>query len=419
MDYVPYTIEDVKESSSRELFTVVSTFAGGGGSSTGYRLAGAKVIAINEFVEEAIETYSTNFPDTKIIPGDIKDYTGEDFLREANLKVGELDILDGSPPCSAFSIAGKGSKGWKGAVKDTRESYFDMETGEVCFSGELCEANDGKKTYSDGKKVEAIEDLFLEFIRIAKDIQPKVIIAENVRGLMFGDNKAKLIEFLNAFEDIGYIATAKMISAADYGVSQTRERTIFVCVREDVADEVGLNFMNIDTVYPTPNTRYNSSTKRMEPDLVPLKSALENVAPGPADENQELFDYVQNGFQKKWVEDERFLHNPKRTIKVSEFHPKASLFNMIRPSLELPCPTLTQRGQQKSVSGVFHPLLNRKFNIPELMRVMGLPDNYKLTGSFDQKAERIGRMVAPKMMAAIASSVYEKVIKVYNEKNDS
>jgi len=92
---------------------------------------------------------------------------------------------------------------------------------------------------------------------------------------------------------------------------------------------------------------------------------------------------------------------------------------MIRPSLELPCPTLTQRGQQKSVSGVFHPLLNRKFNIPELMRVMGLPDNYKLTGSFDQKAERIGRMVAPKMMAAIASSVYEKVIKVYNEKNDS
>lgn len=419
MNYVPYTIEDVKESSSRELFTVVSTFAGGGGSSTGYRLAGAKVIAINEFVEEAIATYSTNFPDTKIIAGDIKELTGEDFLREANLKPGELDILDGSPPCSAFSIAGKGSKGWKGAIKDTRESHF--EDGEVCFKGELCEASDGKKTYSDGKKVEAIEDLFLEFIRVAKEIQPKVIIAENVRGLMFGDNKAKLVEFMNAFEDIGYIATAKMISAADYGVSQTRERTIFVCVREDVADAIGLNFMNIDTVYPTPNTRYNSSTKRIEPDYVPLKSALDNVADGDPTEDKELFEYVQNGFQKKWVEDERFLHNPDRIVKASEFHERGSLFNMIRPSLEKPCPTLTQRGQQMSVSGVFHPLLNRKLNIPELMRVMALPDNYNLTGTFNQKAERIGRMVAPKMMAAIATSVYEKVIKLYhNEKeNDS
>ena len=61
-NYQPYTIEDVRRSSARELFTVVSTFAGGGGSSTGYRLAGGKVVAINEFVEEAVATYSRNFP---------------------------------------------------------------------------------------------------------------------------------------------------------------------------------------------------------------------------------------------------------------------------------------------------------------------------------------------------------------------
>ena len=101
--YEHYLIDDVKKSSARQLFTVISTFAGGGGSSTGYRLAGGKVIAINEFVEEAIKTYSTNFPDTKIISGDIKKLKGEDFLETANLKAGELDIIDGSPPCSAFS----------------------------------------------------------------------------------------------------------------------------------------------------------------------------------------------------------------------------------------------------------------------------------------------------------------------------
>ena len=98
MKYDHYTVADVKKSSARELFTVVSTFAGGGGSSTGYRIAGGKVIAINEFVEEAIKTYSINFPDTKIIPGDIKKLTGKDFLDVAGLEPGELDILDGSPP---------------------------------------------------------------------------------------------------------------------------------------------------------------------------------------------------------------------------------------------------------------------------------------------------------------------------------
>ena len=70
--YQKYTVADVKESSARRLFNVISTLAGGGGTSTGYRLAGGNIIAINEFVEEAIKTYSTNFPDTKIIPGDIK-----------------------------------------------------------------------------------------------------------------------------------------------------------------------------------------------------------------------------------------------------------------------------------------------------------------------------------------------------------
>jgi hypothetical protein len=146
--YEHYLIDDVKKSSARQLFTVISTFAGGGGSSTGYRLAGGKVIAINEFVEEAIKTYSTNFPDTIVIPGDIKKISGKDFLDAGHLEVGELDILDGSPPCSAFSVAGKREKNWKGAVKDTTESHFDFETGEVVSEGEV-EVRDGVKQYSD------------------------------------------------------------------------------------------------------------------------------------------------------------------------------------------------------------------------------------------------------------------------------
>jgi DNA (cytosine-5)-methyltransferase 1 len=88
---------------------------------------------------------------------------------------------------------------------------------------------------------------------------------------------------------------------------------------------------------------------------------------------------------------------------------------MIRPAPQLPCPTLTQQGQQKSVSGVFHYNDDRKFTIKELKIIMSLPEDYILTGDFDKQAERIGRMVAPKMMAAVASSIYENVIKPYNE----
>lgn len=409
MKYDHYTVADVKKSSARELFTVVSTFAGGGGSSTGYRIAGGKVIAINEFVEEAIKTYSINFPDTKIIPGDIKKLTGKDFLDVAGLEPGELDILDGSPPCSAFSLAGKREKGWKGATEHIAESYIDFETGEVVSKSETIVKN-GVKIYSDGHVVEAIEDLFLEYIRIAKDIQPKVIIAENVKGITIGEAQKKLIEFQNEFEKIepGYIVTHHVLNAADYGVPQARERLFFVCVRQDVADVVGINFLNIASI-----TRPQATT----PKHIGIKDAIDNVVNDPAEE-KELFDYVQNGFQKKIIEQLPF--NPTKHTKPSDkqfrsWNPKGSFFNMIRPAIQLPCPTLTQRGQQKSVSGVFHYAKNRKFTIKELKILMSMPDDYILTGTFDQQAERIGRMVAPKMMAALASNVYRNILKPYKD----
>ena len=407
--YEHYTIADVKASSDRNLFTVVSTFAGGGGSSTGYRLAGGKVIAINEFVEEAIKTYSTNFPDTKIIPGDIKTLSGKTFLEVANLEPGELDILDGSPPCSAFSVAGKREKNWKGSEKHFAESYFDFETDEVVHVNETT-VSSGVKVYSDGKVVEAIEDLFFEYIRIAKEIKPKVIIAENVKGITMGEAAKKLIEFKNAFEliDPGYVTTYHVLSAADYGVPQSRERLFFVCIRSDVAEKVGINFLNINTM---------TMPDKTTPKHISLKEAIHDVVNDP-DEEKELYDYVQNGFQKKWIEMLPF--NPPRHMKPSDkefisINPKRSLFNMIRPCPDLPSPTITQRGNQKSVSGVFHYEKNRKFTIKELKIIMGMTDDFILTGDFDKKAERIGRMVAPKMMAALASNVYEKILKPYKE----
>lgn len=405
MKYSPYTVEDVKKASAEKKFSVISCFAGGGGSSTGYRLAGGDILLVNEFVEEAIASYKQNYPDTPVLVDDIKKYSGQHFLDIAKVNEGDLDILDGSPPCSAFSVAGKREKGWAGYQEDTRRTYFD-DDGNIVHEGEL-KTKEGIKTYSDGKTVEAIEDLFFEFIRVAKDIKPKVIVAENVKGITFGEAREKLFEFINSFEAIGYQVTYKVLSAADFGTPQTRERTIFICIRDDVCDTIGLNLLNLNGVFPDKTYQEHVS----------LIDGIDGVVNDPEQE-KELFEYVQNGFQKKWIEMLPF--NPPRHMKPSDkefihINPKRSLFNMIRPAPHLPCPTITQRGNQKSVSGVFHPAMNRKFTIPELKRIMSLPEDYQLTGSFDKQAERIGRMVAPKMMAAIADSIYEKVLKPYNE----
>jgi DNA (cytosine-5)-methyltransferase 1 len=376
-EYKPYYLKDVIDNANKELFTVISTFAGGGGSSTGYRLAGGKILCVNEFVESAVETYKENYPNTPILTEDIKQLKGEDFLKIAGIQKGELDLLDGSPPCSAFSTAGKREKGW-----------------------------DQTKKYSDGKTVENIEDLFFEFTRIANDLQPKVVIGENVAGITMGEAKEYFNRIVNEFSKIGYEAVGKVLNAADYETPQGRQRCFFVAVRNDVMDKVGLNFMTLESeVYPDPKT----------PDHISLRSAIDDVISDP-DQEKELFEYVQNGFQKKWIELLEF--NPTRHRKPSDpefidINPKRSMFNMIRPCPDLPCPTLTQRGQQMSVSGVFHYNKNRKFTVPELKRIMGLPEDYKLKGKFDQQAERIGRMVAPLMMKNLASHIYEKVIKPY------
>jgi DNA (cytosine-5)-methyltransferase 1 len=404
MSYKKYTVADVKQKSSEELFSVISCFAGGGGSSTGYRLAGGKILLINEFVKEAIASYSQNYPDTPVLVDDIKKYSGQDFLEMAGIGSGELDILDGSPPCSAFSVNGKGAKGWLGYQEDTRKTYFD-DDGNVVQEGELKEAV-GAKKYSDGKMQTAIEDLFLEFIRVAEDVKPKVIIAENVKGITFAESRSKLFEFIKAFEAIGYEVTYSVLNAADYGVSQSRERTIFICVRQDVCDEIGLNVLNLNGVFPAPTSKY-----------IGMEDAIKDVVNDP-DEEKMLLDYVQDSYQKKFVE--MLPHRPEKTLHpgLPEFrhlNPKASCFSIKRPSPYRPSPTLTQTGQQRTASGVLHYEKDRKLTVLEMKRIMSLPEDYVLTGNFDKQAERIGRMVAPKMMAEVAKSVYEKVIKPYNE----
>tara|TARA_Y100000589_G_scaffold331205_1_gene383782 strand:- start:2250 stop:3407 length:1158 start_codon:yes stop_codon:yes gene_type:complete len=377
--YKPYLLKDVYDASAQNKFSVISTFAGGGGSSTGYRLAGGNILCVNEFVEEARNTYKENYPNTPILPDDINKLSGQEFLDISGLDVGELDILDGSPPCSAFSMAGNVSHG-KG---NTHKDAFGKTKG-----------------YSDIKEVSNIEDLFFEFLRVADVIKPKVIIAENVAGLTMGEAKQYFNKIQNTFEKIGYDVCARVLNSAYFGVPQTRNRVFFIGVRSDITLQIGLTFMNIESIFPTENKS-----------MVILKDALNNLEY----DDEEIKTLTEKFTNTAYWKDtgSKMPLNPDKVLTGCDFHPKGHHFNLKRVSLEKPAPTLTAMGSNDTTAGAFHWNEPRKLTIGELKRIQSLPDDFVLTGKWNQQSERIGRMVPPLLLKSIADSVYENVIKEY------
>ena len=390
-------MQDVYDASAQNKFKVISTFAGGGGSSTGYRLAGGKVLVINEFVEEAQKTYAENYPDTVILPGDIKELSGKDFLDAAGIGVGELDILDGSPPCSAFSVAGKLSHN---VHEEERVDLWGNVTVEK-VAGKHSDGWGQTKNYSDGKMVSNIEDLFFEFLRVAEEIKPKVIIAENVKGLTVGEAKEYLNKILNKFETIGYDVTAQVLDSRYYGVSQTRTRVIFIGVREDVAAKVGYNFMTISQVFPEPDRN-----------VIPVKDAMIDLVNDPEEVKHLTEKFMNTAYWKQTGS--KMPVDPDKVLTGMDYHPKGHHFNLKRVSQYQPAPTITAMGSAETTAGAFHWNEARKLTIPELKRIMSLPDDFKLTGKWNQKAERCGRRVPPIMMQRIASAVWTNVLEKYN-----
>jgi DNA (cytosine-5)-methyltransferase 1 len=193
-------------------YRVASTFSGCGGSCLGYRMAGYRVVYANEFIEEAQRTYKANHPKSYLDTRDIRQVKPEDVMEKAGVDRGELDLFDGSPPCSAFSTAGKREAGW----------------GKV-------------KAYSD--KAQRVDDLFFEYVRLLDGIRPKVFVAENVSGLVKGTAKGYFKRILAALREPGYRVSCRVLDAQWLGVPQMRQRTIFVGVRDDIG---------IDPVHPAP-----------------------------------------------------------------------------------------------------------------------------------------------------------------------
>jgi len=173
-------------------FTYVSLFAGCGGSSLGYKMAGGKCLLAVEWDKKAAAVYADNFPETPLYVGDIAALDGAEALRLAGVKPGELDLLDGSPPCQGFSTAGKR------VVSDARNS------------------------------------LFREYVRLLEAFQPKAFVMENVSGLVKGKMRPIFREIMVALKATGYEVKCRLLDAKWFGVPQERKRLIWIGARNDL-----------------------------------------------------------------------------------------------------------------------------------------------------------------------------------------
>ena len=397
MKYFRYTLDDLHKSADKKLFNYITFFAGGGGSSCGYKLAGGEVLFVNEFQQVAMDDYLANFPDTPHhITGDIKDVTGKQIMEMTGLKVGELDLLDGSPPCPPFSMSGTKQKGW------------------------------GKEKTAYGMKQKNIEDLTWEQIRIAGEMMPKVIVCENVKGLTMEYASEHLARMVNDFEALGYTTVYKVLKGHEHGIPQKRERVFIVSVRNDVLDAINMPFMCVaGEVFPAPESTF-----------VDIRGAIDDLQLNNENkvEAHELVEAMKKSAKWKWMK--RLPKNPDRVVSVGDDvvgpwydkvirhrakwgktipEKKTSFFQSRRVPWNQASHTLSEQGLQTSLAVHLHPEEDRVFTTRESARIMTLPDDYIFTGTLNQNLARIGLMVAPLQMKDLADNIYNNILKPYKE----
>ncbi|MDO5607647.1 MAG: DNA cytosine methyltransferase [Capnocytophaga sp.] len=183
--------------------TVFSCFACGGGSTMGYKLAGFDVVGFNEIDPKMAYCYVKNHQPKYQFIEPVQDFVKWD---EYPQELYGLDILDGSPPCSSFSMAGNREDDW------------------------------GKqRQFREGQAKQVLDTLFFDFIALAEKLQPKIVVAENVKGILAGAARKYVRRIISDFDRAGYAVREFVLNASDMGVPQRRERVFFIAIRKDLA----------------------------------------------------------------------------------------------------------------------------------------------------------------------------------------
>ena len=332
------------ESVPKNGLRVMSTFACGGGSSMGYKRAGCTIIAANDIDPEMAWHYKRNLNPPNYFLCPIKDMITADLPPE----LFDLDILDGSPPCSTFSMAGSREKAWG---KD--------------------------KHFREGQAKQVLSDLFFDYLDLVERLKPRVAIAENVKGMILGNAKGYTKMVMQRFREIGYRPQLFLVNAADCGVPQRRERVFFCAIRDDIA---------APPLQLSPKHRWVSAGEACA-DLQDLTDAeRKDTAP----------DLTARRYWQGTTPGNSFSEECKRQTG------KASCFTHVRLSKDVPACTLSSQAHT-----VTHWSSNRKLTYREWKRLGSFPDDYQAKSDKIGKY-MIGMSVPPKMTEAVARAVIDQ-----------
>jgi len=327
-------------------FTSIELFAGGGGLALGMEKAGFKHVMLNEFDASACSTLRANRPEWNVIEGDV---CNVDFSQWA----GKVDFISGGFPCQAFSYAGKGE-----GFNDTRGT------------------------------------LFFQLARAVKEIQPKVFMGENVKGLTAHDNGRTLQTIKDAIKDLGYtLIEPEVLKAICYNVPQKRERLILIAVRNDYADKIKFT-------WPAPYHRvvtlrdaffagelYSTDVPKSEGQKYPTKKqkVLEMVPEGG--DWRDLPDEVQ----REYMGASYFLGGGKTGM--------ARRLSLDEPSLTLTCAPAQKQTER------CHPTETRPLTVREYARIQTFPDDWVFMGNLTAQYKQIGNAVPVNLAWAVGRAI--------------
>jgi DNA (cytosine-5)-methyltransferase 1 len=320
---------------------VMSTFACGGGSSMGYKRAGCEVIAANDIDPEMAWHYRLNINPKHYFLCPINELITKDLPPE----LFELDVLDGSPPCSTFSMAGSREKAWG---KD--------------------------KHFREGQAKQVLSDLFFDYLNLVGRLRPKVAIAENVKGMLMGNAKGYTKLIMARFKELGYRPQLFLLNSADCGVPQKRERVFFCAVRDDI-------------------------------DVPPLKMAPTHrwISAGDATKDLQVLTADEKSSSGMTEMETKFWRNTKPGDNFTKACKKQtgrdSWFSSVRLNKHAPSCTLTANH-----NNIKHWSSERRLTFRESKRLGSFPDDYQAKSDKIGKY-MIGMSVPPKMTEAVARAV--------------
>ena len=319
-------------------YTIVDIFAGVGGLSLGFQQLGFKIALANDSDEEAAETFIYNHPGTNFYLGDVKNLDRNKLKKYVGKQ--KIDILVGGIPCQSFSMVGFRTTQKEAHLSDPR--HF----------------------------------LFKEFVRIAKILKPKVVIIENVKAILSSHGGKIKEEIISDLAKIGYKVDYAVLNAADYGVAQLRERTVFIG-----------NNMNIDNIFPKKTHAPNN--------YITVGKIFKNVPP----ENHE--PRKLNGKVLERVK----LVKPGKNWKSLPLHLQtgskhSGAYGRLDPNR--PSRTLTTRFDTPPGGYVTHPREHRAITVREGARIQSFPDTFVFKGNKVSQYKQVGNAVAINVSKALA-----------------